>query len=206
VYCVADHFAKKGWLGISMQYRIAKPERNTTVFDAVRDGRSAVRYLRAHAAELGIDPDKIVVGGRSAGGHISVSTALFDGVDEPGEDTAVSCVPNALVLCSAVLDTSTEGYGNAVIGDRWQELSPVHHVRAGLPPMIVLHGIRDTTTPVAGAKAFAEKMSAAGNTCELILSKRGSHSYMMRTEALFQEAMQQTETFLAKAGVRLDAK
>jgi acetyl esterase len=206
VYCVADHFAKQGWLGISMQYRIARPERNTTVFDAVRDGRSAVRYLRTHAAELGIDPNKIVVGGRSAGGHISVATALFDGVDELGEDTAVSCVPNALVLCSAVLDTSTDGYGHDVIGERWQDLSPVHHVRPGLPPMLVLHGIRDTTTPVAGAKAFAEKMSAAGNHCELILSERGSHSYMMRTEALFQEAMQQTAAFLEKAGIRAGTK
>jgi acetyl esterase/lipase len=203
---MADHFAKQGWLGISLQYRIAKPERHTTVFDAVRDGRSAVRYLRTHAAELGIDPDKIVVGGRSAGGHIAVSTAIFDGVDEPGEDTSVSCVPNALVLCSAVLDTSTEGYGHDVIGERWQELSPVHHVHAGLPPTLVLHGIRDTTTPVAGAKAFAEKMKAAGNVCELILNERGSHSYMMRTEPLFLEAMGQTEKFLEKNRVWVDAK
>jgi acetyl esterase/lipase len=201
VYCVASHFANKGWLGVSLQYRIQKAERGTTVFDAVRDGRSAVRYLRSHATELGIDPNQIVVGGRSAGGHISVGTAIFDGVDEPGEDTSVSCVPNALVLCSAVLDTSTEGYGHDTIGERWQELSPVHHVHAGLPPTLVLHGIRDTTTPVAGAKAFAEKMSASGNKCELILNKRGGHSYMMRTQPLFDEAMQQTAEFLEKVGI-----
>src|SRR6185436_5286776 len=66
--CVADHFARKGWLGVSMQYRLQRAERGTTVFDSVRDARSAVRYLRAHAAELGIDPNRIVVGGRSAGG------------------------------------------------------------------------------------------------------------------------------------------
>jgi acetyl esterase len=206
VYCVADYFAKKGWLGISLQYRIAKPERNTTVFDAVRDGRSAVRYLRVHAAELGIDPNRIMAGGRSAGGHIAVGTALFDGVDQPGEDTSVSCVPNALILCSAVLDTSTEGYGNGVIGEKWQDLSPIHHTRAGLPPTLVLHGIRDTVTPVAGAKIFAEKMKISGNLCELILSEKGNHSYMMRTEPLFMEAMQQTESFLKKAGIKIDVE
>jgi acetyl esterase len=204
VYCVADYFAKQGWLGISMQYRIAKPERNTTVFDAVRDGRSAVRYLRAHAAGLGIDPNRIVAGGRSAGGHIAVSTALFEGVDQPGEDTSISCVPNALILCSAVLDTSTEGYGNAVIGEKWQDLSPLHNARAGLPPTLVLHGIRDTVTPVAGAKGFVEKMKASGNLCDLILSEKGNHSYMMRTEPLFMEAMQQTMAFLKKAGVKVE--
>ena len=60
----------------------------------------------------------------------------------------------------------------------------------------MLHGIRDTITPVAGAKAFAEAMAKAGNKCELILHERGNHSYMMRTEPLFDEAMQQTRDFL----------
>jgi acetyl esterase/lipase len=144
MYCVASHFAERGWVGVSLRYRIQKPERNTTVFDCVRDGRSAMRYLRAHAAELGIDPEHIVAGGRSAGGHVAAATALFDGVDEPGEDTKVSCVPNALALYSAVLDTSEQGYGKDTIGERWEELSPLRHVRAGLPPTLVLHGIRDT--------------------------------------------------------------
>jgi acetyl esterase/lipase len=201
VYCVASHFADRGWVGISVQYRIKRKSADWTVFDTVRDGRSAIRYIRAHAAELGIDPNKIVAGGRSAGGHIAASTALFEGVDEPGEDPKVSCVPNALALYSAVLDTSEAGYGQQTIGERWQELSPVLHVKSGLPPTIVLHGIRDTITPVAGAKLFVEQMQKAGNRCELILSQRGSHSYMMRTQPLFDEAMQQTRDFLTKAGI-----
>ena len=82
-----------------------------------------------------------------------------------------------------------------------QELSPLHHVRLGLPPTLVLHGVRDTITPVAGAKAFADAMTKAGNHCELILNERGNHSYMMRTQPLFDEAMQQTTDFLAKCGI-----
>jgi acetyl esterase/lipase len=206
VYCVASHFARRGWLGVSLQYRVQRADRGTTVFDCVRDGRSAVRYLRSHAKELGIDPGQIVAGGRSAGGHIAVGAALFDGVDEPGEDTTISCVPNALALYSAVLDTSEQGYGKDTIGERWKELSPLCHVRRGRPPTLVLHGIRDTTTPVAGAKAFAEEMLKAGNKCELILNERGGHSYMMRTEPLFEEAMRQTREFLARAGLGPNAK
>jgi acetyl esterase/lipase len=201
VYCVAKHFADRGWLGVSLQYRIARKDRNNTVFDAVQDARSAMRYLRTHADELGIDPNRIVAGGRSAGGHLAAAAALFDGIDEPGEDTRISCVPNALALYSAVLDTSEQGYGNAVIGERWRELSPLLHVRAGLPPTLVLHGLRDTIAPTAGAQAFTDAMKKAGNRCELILNQRGSHSYMMRTEALFTEAMQQTEEFLRAAGI-----
>ncbi|HEV7405841.1 MAG TPA: alpha/beta hydrolase [Chthoniobacteraceae bacterium] len=201
MYCVASHFTERGWVGISMQYRLAREDRGTTVFDCVRDARSAVRYLRAHAAELGIDPQKIVAGGRSAGGHLAAATALCDGVDEPGEDTAVSCIPNAVICYSAVLDTSAEGYGHDTIGERWRELSPLHHVRAGLPPTLVMHGQRDTIASPAGAQAFVEAMKKAGNVCELILSPRGSHSYMMRTQPLFDEAMQQTADFLGKHGL-----
>ena len=136
------------------------------VFDCVKDGRSAIRYLRQHAGELGIDPEKIVVSGGSAGGHVAAGTALFDGIDEDGEDAKVSCVPNALVLYFPVIDTSKEGYGNARCGDRWQELSPLHRVKAGLPPTLVLHGTADTTTPFKGAKAFDEAMRKAGNQLE----------------------------------------
>lgn len=198
MYCVADHFAQRGWLGVSIQYRHQRADRGTTVFDSVKDARSAVRYLRAHAAELGIDSDRIVAGGRSAGGHLAIATAMFEGVDDAGEDNNISCVPNAVICYSAVLDTSEQGYGNATIGERWRELSPLHQVRAGLPPTLVLHGIRDTITPITGAKAFAEAMVKAGNACELVQHARGNHSYMMRTQPLFDEAMLQTREFLAK--------
>src|SRR5439155_382516 len=125
-----------------------------TVFDCVKDARSAVRYVRAHAGELGIDPQNIIVSGGSAGGHLAVATAIFSGVDEVGEDTSVSPVPNALVLLFPVIDTSKEGYGNAKIGERWKELSPAHNVRSGLPPTIIFHGTGDTTCPFKGAQMF----------------------------------------------------
>lgn len=146
-YSIVNEFVNKGMVGISIQYRLIKSGTTTTVFDCVKDGRSAVRFVRQHAAELGIDPQRIVVSGGSAGSHVAAGTAMFDHIDETTDDTHVSSMPNALVLYYPVIDTSTEGYGNKTIGSRWQELSPLHQIKSGLPPTIVFHGTGDTVTP-----------------------------------------------------------
>jgi acetyl esterase len=197
----ADHFAKKGMLGISLQYRLSNSRTGFSVFDCVKDARSSVRYVRAHAAELGIDPDKIIVSGGSAGGHLAASTALFDGVNEGSDDLKVSSVPNALVLLFPVIDTSAEGYGNAKIGDRWKEISPAHQVRKGVPPTIIFHGTADPTTPFKCAKLFQEEMLKAGNRCELDVNEGGAHGYLMHTQELYDDTMAKTEKFLGSLGL-----
>lgn len=195
-YPVADCFAKLGMVAISVEYRLVQKGSGTDVFDCVKDARSAVRYVRSHADQFGIDPQKIVVNGGSAGGHLAAGTALFDGIDEAGEDRSASCMPNALVLYFPVIDTSGAGYGNAKIGTRWKEISPLHRVRPGVPPTIVFHGTGDTVTPFAGAKAFDEAMHAAGNRCELFVNEGGAHGYLMRDRKLFDETMVRTAEFL----------
>ncbi len=200
MYPFASDFADRhGMVGISVQYRLYRPG-NTTVFDCVKDARSSVRYVRAHAAELGIDPSKIVVSGGSAGGHLAAATALFDAVNEEGEDLSVSCRPDALILLFPVIDTSKEGYGNEKIGERWRELSPVHQVRAGLPPTLTFHGTGDTVTPFAGARAFHEAMLAAGNRSELDVNEGGQHGYLMFEEARYEETLGKSASFLASLG------
>ncbi len=199
-YPFAAHFAKLGMLSVAVEYRLFKRASGTTVFDCVKDCRSAMRYVRAHAAELGIDPQKIVANGGSAGGHLAAGTALFDGVDEAAEDTSVSCIPNAMVLYCPVIDTSKDGYGMAKIGERWQELSPLHRVRPGVPPTIILHGTGDTVTPFNGAEAFRNAMRKAGNRCELVPADGAAHGYLMRDCAQYEEALRSTETFLVSLG------
>ncbi|RBP44495.1 acetyl esterase/lipase [Roseimicrobium gellanilyticum] len=196
MYPFAEHFAKLGMVGISVEYRLLGKEPANTVFDCVKDGRSAVRYVRAHASEFGIDPQKIVVSGGSAGGHVAVSTALFDDVNEEGEDTSVSSTPNALILLFPVIDTSAQGYGNAKIGARWKELSPADRVKPGGPPTITFHGTGDTVTPFAGAQRFHEEMLKAGNRSELVIHEGGAHGYLMRTAPLYDECMAKSEAFL----------
>jgi acetyl esterase/lipase len=195
-YPFAKHFADLGMLSISLEYRLRSPKLGTTVFDCVKDGRSAIRYLRSHANELGIDPDKIAVSGGSAGGHIAAGTALFDTVNEESDDLTVSCLPNLLILCYPVIDTSKDGYGQAKIGERWRELSPVEHVKPSLPATLLLHGTADTVTPFAGARLFHKRMIQAGNTCDFIAFEGGRHGYFIFDLDLFAEAMMQTETFL----------
>lgn len=201
MYPFADHFAKRGMVGISLQYRLRNPQQGTTVFDCVKDGRSAVRFVRSHAKSLGIDPEKIIVSGGSAGGHVAVGTALFEGIDEKGESTNVSCTPNALVLLFPVIDTSKAGYGQAKIGDRWQDLSPVHQVQGQVPPTLIFHGTGDTVTPFAGAKDFQAAMQKAGNRCELDINEGGRHGYLMFDQDLYLDTLKKTESFLASLGL-----
>lgn len=201
MYPFADHYAKLGLVGISVQYRLHSAKTGVSVFDCVKDARSAVRYVRTHASELGVDPQKLIVSGGSAGGHLAVATALFDAVNEDGEDARISTTPNALVLLFPVIDTSAEGYGHEKIGDRWQELSPAHNVRAGLPPTITFHGTGDTVTPFKGAQMFHDAMLKVGNRSELVIHEGGMHGYLMRTQPLFDECLARTDAFLASLGL-----
>jgi len=200
MYPFADHFARQGMVGISLEYRLVTSKGTNTVFDCVKDGRSAVRYLRQHATELGIDPARIAVNGGSAGGHVAASTALFAGIDEATDDVKISSVPNAMVLYYPVIDTSKEGYGNTLIGARWQELSPAHQVKPGVPPTLILHGTGDKTTPFKGAQLFHDAMLKAGNRSELTVNEGGVHGYLMFDGALFHDALVQTELFLRSLG------
>ncbi len=200
MYPFAAHFAQLGMVGISLEYRLVTTKGTNTVFDCVKDGRSAMRYLRAHAKELGIDPQRIAVSGGSAGGHVAASTALFDGVDEATDDAKISSVPNAMILYYPVIDTSKEGYGNALLGNRWQELSPAHQVKPGLPPTLTLHGTGDKTTPFKGAQNFHDAMQKAGNRSELVVNEGGVHGYLMFDGALFNDALAQSELFLRSLG------
>lgn len=198
MYAFAAHFAKLGMVSASIEYRLLKAGNGVTVFDCVKDGRSAVRYVRAHAAELGVDPQRIVVNGGSAGGHVAVSTAIFTTINEAGEDLKISAEPNAMIPLFPVIDTSKEGYGNAKIGERWKELSPAHNVRPGLPPTLVFHGTGDTTTPFKGAKLFHDEMLKTGNACELDVNEGGVHGYLMFNQALYEDTLVKMEAFLRR--------
>ncbi len=162
----------------------------------MQDGRSPIRHVRTHAAELGIDPQRIIASGASAGGHVAVATALFNAFDDRSEDARVSAEPNALVLFYPVIDTSQGGYGQAKIGERWRELSPAHQVRPGLPPTLVFHGTGDTTTPFAGAQLFYDEMRKAGNRVQLDIHPGGVHGYLLIERGVFEDALAKTEKFL----------
>ncbi|WP_197441847.1 alpha/beta hydrolase [Thalassoglobus polymorphus] len=205
-YPMADHFAQRGMLAISLEYRFMNRKQGTTVFDCVEDARDAVRYLRKNAERLKIDPNRIVVAGASAGGHLALSTSMFDTLmpdrfnkNEPEEKT--SSRANALVLLYPVIDTSEEGYGQKKIGERWRELSPVHSIKelkSDMPPTILFHGTGDTVTPYAGAAEFHRLMEEKGNQCELISHQNGVHGYLIFDIDLYNAGIIRIENFLTE--------
>lgn len=195
-YAFCDHQTKQGMVAMSLEYRLIQKGKTTAV-ECVHDGRSAVRYIKAHAKELGIDPSKIIVSGGSAGGHVAASTALFAGVDDPQDDKSISPVPAALVLLYPVIDTSPQGYGASKCGKDWKLISPAHQVKPGVPPTIIFHGTGDTVTPFAGAKLFKDEMDKTGNRCELVVKDGGRHGYLIFNKEDYEATLKQTDEFLA---------
>jgi dipeptidyl aminopeptidase/acylaminoacyl peptidase len=105
------------------------------------------------------------------------------------------------VLYFPVIDTTPAGYGASKIGTRWQDLSPVHRVRSGVPPTIIFHGTGDTVTPFAGAVAFRDAMLKAGNRCELVSAEGAAHGYLMRDQTQYEDALRRTEEFITSLGL-----
>jgi acetyl esterase/lipase/lysophospholipase L1-like esterase len=166
----AAWFRDNGIIGITADYRV-KSRHGTTPMECIEDAKSAVRYVRVHSKDLGINPDKIIVAGGSAGGHIAACTFL-EGGDAPGEDLKISTKPNALVLHNPVLG---EGTGEYFFKDH-PEFSPILNVKNGWPPTILSNGTKDVTTPYYVAEKFTGAMKNSGNICELITVNDADHS------------------------------
>lgn len=199
------HYAEKGFVAMAAEYRV-KNRHGTTPFECVADGKSAVRWTRMHAAELGADPNRIVSGGGSAGGHVAACTGVIQGLDEEGEDSSVSSRPNAMVLFNPVVDTTAKGYGAKKLAGREKAVSPAHHVRKGLPPAIIFHGAADTTVPIENVERFTRLMKEAGNVCELVRFEGKSHGFFnyKRDKAAYWETIRKADAFLNEVGITGD--
>jgi len=172
--------AKYGLVGVAPDYRTrkrfdAKPE------DCVADGRAAVRWIQDHAQELGVDPAKIVVQGSSAGGHVAAWTAIPDPVKpETASDPVPNPPPTGLILLWPVTDTGTNGYGGPKrFGNdeaRANNLSVTTRMPTKMPPTLVFHGTADKTVKFENSQAFADKMKANENSCELVVFPDAPHS------------------------------
>ena len=84
-------------VAMTAEYRIRNMH-GTLATACVADVKSAVRWVRANAVKLGVDPDRIAAGGGSAGGHVAACTGVIDGFESKDEDDKISSAPNAMVL------------------------------------------------------------------------------------------------------------
>jgi acetyl esterase/lipase len=207
----ARYFAERGLFSANLVYRLASPGK-TTVGDCLADCRSAMIYLREHAADLGVDPARIAVAGDSAGGHLAASLGTLPDGDVPSR-------PNAMLLYNPIVDM-TEGewiryaVGGEALADKKsprpsaphqldaaRALSPVFHAKSGQPPAIVLHGRADQVVPVSQAERFAVASRATGSRCDLVIYENNiGHAFVLAgykyPEPVVVEAIRAGERFL----------
>jgi acetyl esterase len=196
-------FAAKGVVAISADYRTSFTH-GTTPFEAVADGKSAIRWIRLHAGELGVDPKRIVAAGASAGGQVAAATGTLSALDDPSDDLTVSSRPDALALWYPVLDNGPDGYGDATIKARYRGFSPLHNVTARTPPALVFLGTKDALVPVQTIRAFERRMTEAGVRCQVEVIDGGGHplySYREGPSAVRDRLLPECHAFLRSVGV-----
>ncbi len=198
-YKQSEYLASRGIVAVCPEYRV-KRTHGTSPRECVKDAKSAMRWVRAHAGALGIDPGKISAGGGSAGGHLAAAAALIDGFNEYGEDLSVSCRPQALILFNPVFDNGPGGYGYDRVQDYWQGFSPLHHIDKDAPPTLVLQGTRDKYIPVATVEKYKAIMDESGARCDLILYEGDGHGFFNFGNPRYAETMKEAERFLGSLG------
>jgi acetyl esterase len=196
---LCHRYAGLGMEAISFQYRLSSIGGHTPA-DAVSDARSAIRWARRHAGVLGIDPNRLIGAGISAGAHLVLCAAMLGEHDDPEDDPALSPVPNALVLqCAPVASASDSQFAELLQGRAApEELSPAHHVKPGLPPMCLVHSKADEIVPYGSVKEFVTKMQEAGNRCELYTFEEADHFFSNRSDQA--EALKLMDGFLRGLG------
>ncbi|NOS70292.1 MAG: alpha/beta hydrolase [Verrucomicrobia bacterium] len=183
-------------------YHISQPE--VTVMDIAADMQRAVRYIRHHAKEHGVDPGRLGVTGGSSGGHLSLMLATRGGPGIPDAtdpvDTESSTV-QAVAIFYPVTDLLNLGKSTENLGDGgppksfvkgfgpeatnlavWKvigrEMSPIFFVNSNLPPTLIYHGDADTLVPLDQSQRFQVEAEKAGRTVKLIVHPGGKHGWL----------------------------
>ena len=197
----ARHFAKRGMIAITADYRV-KSRHGVPVVECVKDAKAAIAWVREHAARLGIDPHRIAASGGSAGGHLAAATGTVSGF---GSDER----PDALILFNPACTLAPiegwqpKGAGAGLTAARCgvepQAISPAHHIGAHTPPTLILHGKADTTVPYASVVAFEKAMQKAGRPCRLVGYDGAVHGFFNNGEG-YKETLAEADAFLVGLG------
>ena len=188
----AMHFARRGIATLSISYRLAPAHRFPAPLDDVRRG---LRHVRAHAAELGIDPDRIALLGLSAGAHLAMLAHLAGDIPElapdlPADLREVSESVRAVIVHYGPYDLARsrpfpDGVdpGAELLGPHrgdptWIRLaSPVHHAAQATAPVLLIHGTGDTVVSWRESSRMHAALEAAGKTAELLIIEGAPHAF-----------------------------
>jgi len=169
----SEYFASRGLVAATVDYRkltkaeakAAAPGERKRV--CVTDAKSAIRWFKTNAATLGIDPARVITGGGSAGGHISILATTNPGLDDPADPKDVSTAVVAYVLFNPAFTAEDQAD---------PEIDALRHVRRDLAPAIAFFGTKDTWKP--GWDAVFQKLTDAGNsTTEVQLAEGMPHGF-----------------------------
>jgi len=184
---IGTTLAKNGYVGMSIDYALAKKEGTTPTWPQnLHDCKTAVRWLRANAARLHVDPDRIGAIGGSAGGHLAsmlAVTSVKDGLDPAAPYGEFPCTVRCAVdlygpmLWFSQRDISMFRKTRAEAPELYRQASPLAYVDKNDPPILILHGTADTTVSVDDSKAFDEALTKAGVEHQLVIVDGAPHSF-----------------------------
>ncbi|MEB3983833.1 alpha/beta hydrolase [Mycobacterium sp. 663a-19] len=174
-YPLMSHLVSRGWVCVSMNYRVSPWH---TWPDHIVDVKRALTWVKENIADYGGDPNFVAISGGSAGGHLSALAALSAGDPkfQPGFEEADTSVAAAVPYYGRYDWYSTEADGRAEFVEVLEKLvvkrklsthrhiyldaSPIQYIRPDAPPFFVLHGSDDSLIPVIEAREFVEQLRA----------------------------------------------
>lgn len=162
------YLARAGYIVASVQYRVS----GEALYPApIEDAKAAIRYLRAHAAKYGIDPDRIAVMGESAGAHLAcMAGVLHDPSLNVGDYLDVSSRVQAVVEWYG--PTMKFAPADDVRGFSW---NPTDYIDDTTPPFMILHGNRDQLVPFAQGEEIYDALCSKGVDAEFIELDGATH-------------------------------
>ncbi|MDB6026448.1 MAG: Lipase [Verrucomicrobiales bacterium] len=196
-----QYFASRGLVTATVDYRLMSHEKTATPVECIQDAKSAMRWVRSHAKELGIDPTRIGAGGGSAGGHLAAFVGMVEGKDDPKDDLSVSPKPKALVLFNPVFNNGPDQYAYSRVGEHYKEFSPAHNITRDDPPTVVFLGSNDHLIPVQTAHDFETEMKKVGVRCDVHIYEGQKHGFYGKANPkYYYETVLEADKFLASLG------
>jgi acetyl esterase/lipase len=176
----AEYFAGRGLVTICAEYR-GRDSHGILLDSCAEDARSAMRWVKGHASELGIAPDKVIASGGSAGGCLSLLVAREEGPNAQGEDLTISMRPCALVLFNPAVGDGvmqTIGWGGPAQAAVNAQVAALNTPQQNEPPAIMFFGTEDRFLKVA--REFRQKSAAQGTRCEVWVADKMEHGFFNR--------------------------
>jgi acetyl esterase/lipase len=193
-YKNCQRYQQKGMVAISFEYRLIDIH-SSNIINCIEDVNSAILWIRQQANELGIDPNKVVAAGFSAGGHLATTTATLD--EFTLNENGFNSKPNALVVHSASYNTTKSNFFKRQSNGNAASISTFHNVKKSMPPAIFFHGRYDHLAPISEFTEFRDKMQALGNDFEYKIFETG---HFFGSKKASEEVRELTDQFLQKLG------